>query len=226
MRLAEVDGKALLRRHGLAVPRGVLLGAGEAPSEDVADWPGFFLKAQLLEGARGRHGLVHRLKNLAEFRNARRLILAALDDAATPLLLEEAVPVARKIFVAVRVDGTRRRLELLLAPEGGESVEQSAKLARIPIEVVPPTTPEKIFPAIARFFPRKLAARLAAYAVRLPDVARQEDLELLEINPLALAEDGGLVACGVTAIRDENADFRHPEDFSISRWLAARAAPD
>jgi succinyl-CoA synthetase beta subunit len=45
----------------------------------------------------------------------------------------------------------------------------------------------------------------------------------LEINPLALAEDGGLVACGVTAIRDENADFRHPEDFSISRWLAARA---
>ena len=34
MRLAEVDGKALLRRHGLAVPRGVLLRAGENPPDD------------------------------------------------------------------------------------------------------------------------------------------------------------------------------------------------
>jgi len=34
MRLAEIDGKALLRRHGLSVPRGVLLDPGDsAPAE-------------------------------------------------------------------------------------------------------------------------------------------------------------------------------------------------
>ncbi len=224
MRLAEVDGKALLRRHGLAVPRGVLLRAGEGPSDEAADWPGFFLKAQRLEGGRSSRGLVRRLENLAEFRDARRLILAALDDAATPLLLEEAVPVAREIFIAVRVDATRQRLELLLAPAGGENVERSAKLARIPIEVAAPTTPDKIFPAVAKLFPRELAARLARYAARLPDIARQEDLQLLEINPLALTTDGSLVACNAKIIRDDSADFRHdPEDFSISRSLAERA---
>ena len=60
MRLAEADGKALLRRHGIAVPRGVLLGAGENPPDDAAAWPGLVLKAQVLEGGRGKRGLVRR----------------------------------------------------------------------------------------------------------------------------------------------------------------------
>ena len=221
MRLAEVDGKALLRRHGLAVPRGILLGAGENPP-DHPDWPGFFLKAQLLEGGRGKRGLVRQFAKLAEFRDARRLILATVDDADTPLLLEEAVPIVREIFIAVRVDGTRQRLELLIAPRGGENVEQSAKLARI--AVADATTPEAIFPAIVKLFPRELAARVARYASRLPEIARQEDLELLEINPLALTQAGSLVACDAKIVRDDSADFRHdPDEFPTSRMLAARA---
>ena len=128
----------------------------------------------------------------------------------------------QEIFIAVRVDGTAQRLELLLAPQGGENVEQSAKLARI--AVAEATTPGAIFPAVAKLFPRELAARLARYAVRLADIARREDLQLLEINPLALTEDGGLVACDAKIIRDEAADFRHaPDEFPISRTLAERA---
>ena len=225
MRLAEHDGKALLRRHGLAVPRSVLLHTGEQPPEQAADWPSYFLKAQLLEGGRGKSGLVRRLRNLSEFREARRLILATLDDADTPLLLEEAVPIAQEIFVAVRVDGTHQRLELLLAPEGGENVEQSAKkLTRILLDVAAPVTAENIFPAVSQIFPHDLAARLARYAARLPDIARKEDLQLLEINPLALTKDGSFVACDAKIIRDEAADFRHDaQEFSLSRTLAERA---
>ena len=222
MRLAEVDGKALLRRHGIAVPRSVLLGAGEGPPNEAASWPGFLLKAQLLEGGRGKRGLVRRFGDVADFRDVRRLVLANLDDADTPLLLEEAVPIMREIFIAVRIDGTQQRLELLIAPQGGENVEQSAKLARIPIADA--TTPEAIYPAIAKLFPRELAARLSRYAARLPEVARQEDLELLEINPLALTEGGNLVACDAKIIRDEAANFRHdPDEFPTSRRLAERA---
>ncbi len=212
----------MLRRHGLAVPRGLLLNAGGDPPGEAADWPGFVLKAQVLEGGRGKHGLVRRFGNSAELRDARRLILANLDDADTPLLLEEAVPILREIFVAVRVDGTQQRLELLIAPQGGENVEQSARLARIPVDNA--TTPEAIFAAIARFFPRELAARLSRYAARLPDIARQEDLELLEINPLALTEDGALIACDAKLVRDDAAAFRHEaSEFPTSRMLAERA---
>jgi succinyl-CoA synthetase beta subunit len=224
MRLAEYDGKALLRRHGLAIPRSVLLHAGEGFPDAAADWPGFVLKAQVLEGGRGKRGLVRRFDKAGEFRDARRLILPALDDANTPLLLEEAVPIAREIFVAVRVDGSAQRLELLIAPEGGENVEAAAKLVRIPIVTGTPTTPEKIFVALGRLFPPDLAARLSRFAARLPDIVRQEDLLLLEINPLALTEDGNLVACDAKIVRDEAADFRHdPEQFAVSRTLAERA---
>ena len=224
MRLAEYDGKALLRRHGLAVPRGVLMHAGEEAPKDAATWPGWFLKAQILEGGRGKNGLVRRLENIGELREARRLILATLDDADTPLLLEEAVPIAHEIFLAVCVDGTQQRLELLLAPEGGENVEQSKKLARLPIEAAEPGLTERIYAAATVFFPRDVAARLSRYAARLPDIAGIEDLQLLEINPLALTTDGRLVACDAKIIRDEAADFRHdPADFALSRVLAARS---
>jgi succinyl-CoA synthetase beta subunit len=224
MRLAEYDGKALLRRHGIAVPRGVLVHAGESPPDTVADWPGFVLKAQLLEGGRGKRGLVRVFDKLDGFRDARRLILPALEDANIPLLLEEAVPIAREIFVAARIDGSAQRLELLVSPEGGENVEATAKLARIPIEADAPMTPEKIFAALGKLFAADLTARLARYAARLPDIARQEDLELLEINPLALTKDGRLIACDAKIVRDAAADFRHdPDEFAISRRLAEHA---
>jgi succinyl-CoA synthetase beta subunit len=224
MRLAEYDGKALLRRHGLAVPRGMLIRAGEDPPKDAAGWPGCFLKAQLLEGGRGKSGLVRRLQSIDQLREARRLILATLDDADTPLLLEEAVPAAREIFLAVRVNGTRQCLELLLAPEGGENVEQSKKLARIPIDETESWLADRTYAAAAQFFPRELAARLSRYAARLPEIARAEDLQLLEINPLALTADGRFVACDAKVIRDEAADFRHdPADFALSRMLAERS---
>jgi succinyl-CoA synthetase beta subunit len=224
MRLAEVDGKALLRRHGLAVPRGILLGGGENLPPEAENWPGFVIKAQLLEGGRGKRGLVRRFDKAAELRSVRRLILASVEDADTPILLEEAIPIAREIFIAVRVDGTRQGLDLLIAPQGGEDVERSGKFASIAIEGTAAVTPEAIFPASAALFPRELAARLARYAVRLPEIARQEDLELLEINPLALTEDGRLVACDAKIIRDDSAAFRHdPNEFAISRKLAERA---
>ena len=73
-------------------------------------------------------------------------------------------------------------------------------------------------------FPRDLAARLARYAARLPVIARQEDLQLLEINPLALTTDGRFIACDAKLIRDEAAEFRHdPSEFALSRMLGERA---
>jgi succinyl-CoA synthetase beta subunit len=227
MRLAETDGKALLRRHGLAVPRSVLLGAGDDAPAEAAQWAGqgfkgYVLKAQVLEGGRGKRGLVRRLASLAELPDTRCHISVALDDPEAPLLLEEAIEIAREIYVAVRIDGTRQGLELLVAGEGGEEVERTQSLIRIP--VAPDVTAAALYPDLAKLFPHDLAARLARYAARLPEIASREDLELLEINPLALTSDGRLIACDAKIIRDDNAGFRHdPQEFPLSRGLAERA---
>ena len=223
MRLAEIDAKAVLRRHGLAIPRGVLLRAGEEAPADAAQWAGRVLKAQVLEGGRGKRGLVRRLADFGALAETRRAISAALGDPDTPILLEEAIPIAREIYLAVRIDGTRQALELLAAPQGGENVEQTQALVRISLDPLAPITAGTLYPELAKMFAPDLAARLARYAARLPEIARREDLELLEINPLALTPDGGLVACDAKIIRDDSAGFRHdPEDFPVSRMLAER----
>src|SRR5262245_29225981 len=177
MRLAEADGKSLLRRHGVPVPRGVLLSAGEAPPAEAAQWPGHILKAQILEGGRGKRGLVRKLADLASFAETRKAISDALRDPEAQLLLEETVPITREIYLAVRIDGTRQGLELLVAPEGGEDVEKSGAVTRIPIDPAADVTAETFYPELAKLFPPDLAARVARFAARLPEVARRERSE-------------------------------------------------
>ncbi|MFL6799183.1 MAG: ATP-grasp domain-containing protein [Xanthobacteraceae bacterium] len=219
MRLAEVDGKALLRRHGLAVPRGVLFTA--EPPIDTQHWGACMLKAQLLEGGRGKRGLVRRVESMDQLVPARQAITSVLGDGEAALLLEEVVASARELYVAIRIDGSRPGLELLVAPEGGQEVEQSSNLLRMPAD---DATRADVYSALLPLFARDLAARLARYCARLLEIMRQEDLELIEINPLVVTPDKRFIACDAKIIRDESADFRHdPGEFALSRMLSELA---
>jgi succinyl-CoA synthetase beta subunit len=216
VRLAEHDGKTLLRGHGVATPRGALF-TGEVSGEGV-------LKAQVLEGGRGKRGLVRRV-SAAESPAAAAAIRAALGDSAAPLLLEAAVPMAREIYLALRIDGTAQSIELLCAPEGGVEVEQAGALLRGPLEPEAPGALEDAFAILRPGFPADLAARLARLAVRLARVMRAEDLDLLEINPLAVTPDGKLIACDAKAVRDDSALFRHASPALSAALEAATLTP-
>jgi len=202
VRLAEHDGKGVLRRHGIATPRGTLLtGAPAADAQGI-------LKAQVLEGGRGKRGLVRR-SMAGEAPGIAAAIRAALGDAAAPLLLEDAVTMAREVYLALRIDGTAQRIELLCSPEGGIEVEHAARLLRCGIDPDAPGALEAAYAMLREGFPPDLAARLARLALRLARILRAEDLELLEINPLGVLPDGRLVACDAKAVRDDSAGFRH-----------------
>jgi succinyl-CoA synthetase beta subunit len=205
MRLTEAEGKALLRRHGIAVPRGAVLAPDEALPPPLAALPSLVAKAQLLEGGRGKRGLVRRASpdTLADARHA----IAGI-AGAVPVLVEEAVTIERELYLALRVDGTAQRQELLFAPEGGVEIEQAADLRRIALEPEEADAPEQVYAAIRDALPLPLAARVARLAARLARIARDEDLALLEINPLAVTR-GGLVACDAKLVRDEVAEARH-----------------
>jgi succinyl-CoA synthetase beta subunit len=205
MRLTEADGKALLGRHGIAVPRGVLLAPGAPSPPEAAAWPVAWLKAQLLEGGRGKRGLVRRVT--PDTLEAAR---AAIAEAAGPvaLLLEAPVAIERELYLALRVDGTRQTQELLFAAEGGVEIEQSGAVRRIPVAADAPDMAERIHAAIADALPPQLTARVARLAAKLARIAVAEDLVLLEINPLAVTAKG-LVACDARLVRDAVAGFRH-----------------
>jgi succinyl-CoA synthetase beta subunit len=202
VRLAEHDGKRLLHQHGVAIPRGTLLHA--APAKDAEG----ILKAQVLEGGRGKRGLVRR-SMAGEAPDIAAAIRAALGDDAAPLLLEEAVPMVREIYLALRIDGTAQSIELLCAPEGGVEVEHATGLLRCGIDPEAPGALETAYATLCTGFAPDLAARLARLALRLARILRDEDLDLLEINPLGVLANGRLVACDAKLVRDDSAMFRH-----------------
>ena len=202
MRLAEHDGKTLLHRHGIATPAGSLFtGVPGAEAEGI-------LKAQVLAGGRGKRGLVRKVA-AGEAPAAAAAMRDILGNPAAPLLLEQAVSMAREVYLALRIDGTAQGIELLCAPEGGIEVEEAAVLLCGPLEPEAPGALEDAYAILRPGFPADLAARLARLAVRLARVMRAEDLDLLEINPLAVLPGGRLLACDVKAVRDDSACFRH-----------------
>jgi succinyl-CoA synthetase beta subunit len=205
VRLAEHDGKTVLRRHGIPVPQGRLLTGAPGPEESGV------LKAQVLEGGRGKRGLVRKVAP-GEAPAAAAAIRAALGDPAAPLLLEEALPLSREIYLALRVDGTAQAVALLCSAEGGVEVEShgAAAMLRGHFDPEAPGALERIHAALRPGgFPPDLASRLSRLALRLARVLVAEDLELLEVNPLGVLPDGRLVACDAKLVRDDAAAYRH-----------------
>jgi succinyl-CoA synthetase beta subunit len=205
MRLTEADGKALLRRHGIAVPRGAVLEPGRTPPDGLADLGEAIVKAQLLEGGRARRGLVRRAS--AATLDEARAAIARL-AGPVPILVEEAVEIERELYLALRVDGTRQTQEVLFSADGGVEIEQNPELRRIAVRAGAPDVAEAVHAAIRDALPAPLAARVARLAARLARVARDEDLSLLEINPLAVTR-AGLLACDAKLVRDDAAADRH-----------------
>lgn len=201
MRLTESDGKAALRRHGMTLPEGVLT-TGAPP-----DWPEAVLKAQVLEGGRGKRGLVRRATSDAPAVAA--AIRATLGDPAAPLLAEQPVAISREIFLALRIDGTAQAIEVLASPDGGIEVESAAPPIRWHVTPDSPTAAGDSLRALRAAFTPDLAARLARLVTRLARIMVAEDLEALEINPLALLPDGALLPLDCKAVRDDAAAFRH-----------------
>lgn len=218
MRLTEWDGKAALRRHGIAVPEGVLL-TGDAPPAGFAD---AVVKAQILEGGRGKRGLVRRADG--QLPQVAAAIRSALGDPAAPLLLERKVEIRQEIFLALRIDGTAQAIEVLASPAGGVEVESAAPPLRWHIQAESATALGDSLRCLRQGFAPELAARIARFVPRLARVLVAEDLESLEINPLALLPDGSLMACDAKAIRDEAAAFRHDHShIALSAALEAAA---
>jgi succinyl-CoA synthetase beta subunit len=173
------------------------------------------VKAQVLEGGRGKRGLVRRTTPAA-LAEAREAIASIAGPVA--VLVEQAVAIEQELYLALRLDGTRQTQELLFAAEGGVEIETAGELRRVAIQAEAPDAAEQIHACIRDGLPAQLAARVARLAARLARIARDEDLSLLEINPLAVTRSG-LVACDAKLVRDDVAAGRH--DAEVTAMSAA-----
>ncbi len=218
VKLAEWRGKEVFRKYGIPLPRGhvarspeeaaALVRAGTVPLPCV-------VKAQVLAGGRGKGGAVKFADSADDARAAAASILALefKGEKVREVLLEEKLPIARELYVALTLDRARRLPVLIASAKGGVEIE-AVEDAEIVRQFVHP------FPGLTGFEQRRTAEVLGLSGASAKSLGRllealwrafqTEDAELVEINPLALVGDD-LVALDAKVIIEDDAAFRHPE---------------
>jgi succinyl-CoA synthetase beta subunit len=235
VKIHEFQAKEILRRYGVATPRGRV----SADASEVAAICGELggrcvVKAQIHAGGRGKGGGVKLAANPAEAEEKAKQILGM--QLVTPqtgpegqkvqkVLVEEAVSIAQELYVSVLLDRQLGKPLLMASAAGGMDIEEVA--AHRPEAIVrEPFDPHLgLLPFQGRRVARLLGltGKTANQAVKLFEALARAfldtDATLVEINPMLVTGDGDVLALDAKMSFDDNALFRHA-DVTAMRDLA------
>ncbi len=231
MKIHEYQGKGILKKYGVAVPRG-----GMAESRDEAEAvarellssgaTGVVVKAQIHAGGRGKGGGVKIAKSvpqagdLAEKMLGMKLVTHQTGPegrVVRRLLIEETLPIEKELYLGVLVDRAEGKPVFMASAAGGMEIEQVAE------ENPDAILKEYIDPGMGleAFQARKIAFELGLkpqqinpavqFLTNLYKCFLDTDASLLEINPFITTSDGRLFALDAKITFDDNALFRHPD---------------
>ncbi len=227
MKIHEYQAKQILSQHGVAIPRGEVADTPDKVAEIAAKiGPPVVLKAQIHAGGRGKGGGIKVAQSVDEARAlAGNMIGMTLithqtgpqGKAVKRLLVEEALGVARELYLGIVIDRARECSVIMASTEGGMEIEKVAA-----------EHPELIFkewidPAakLAGFQSRNLAFKLGLsgetfkqatkFLAALYRAFEATDASLAEINPLVVTNAGNVLALDAKMNFDDNAVARHPE---------------
>ena len=227
MNIHEYQAKELLAGFGVGVPKG-----GVAYSADQAVYRAveiggsrWVVKAQIHSGARGKAGGVRLCAGDVDVRQAAKellgktLVTAQTGPDGLPvhrLLVEEALPIARELYLGLVLDRGRERIVVVAHPHGGMEIEEIAQREPEAIlrEVVEPAVGMQAFQARELAFGLGLASSQVSQTVAVILGAyrafRELDATMVEINPLVVTADAQVLALDVKMSFDDNAMFRRP----------------
>ena len=230
MDLFEYQGKQLFAAGGIPVGRSRMVLPGGLDPLDVAADLGLPLvvKAQALTGGRGKAGGVRVARTTDELtRDAAEIgTMTIRGKRVVGVLLEEAVDIARELYLAIAVDRAAKRPLLLFSVRGGMDIESVARdepqaLARQHLDPLSGLNDAQLAELTALAgFDGALAAQFAKLLADLWRLFCENDATLVEINPLCITAGGALLALDSKVTLDGNAAIRHPE------WAAYQTDSD
>ncbi|MDR2696528.1 MAG: ADP-forming succinate--CoA ligase subunit beta [Deltaproteobacteria bacterium] len=236
MNIHEYQAKELLKAYGIPVPEGGRAVTVEEALRVAKELPGpvWVVKAQIHAGGRGKGGGVKVCRTLAEVEAAAGVILGMrlVTHQTGPegkkvhsVWVEQGTDLARELYLAVTLDRGAECLTVMASPDGGMDIEEVAEKRPERIFRVLLDASHHIWPFQARrlLFGCGLDTRQIAQGVdfitRLIRLCVEKDAVQAEINPLAVTEEGKLVALDAKLNFDESALPRHPD-------IAALADPE
>jgi len=220
MKLHEYQSKAIFAKHGIPIPRGtVAANADEARQAAAQIGKKVVIKSQVLVGGRGKAGgiKVAATPNEAEVLADQILAMTIKGLPVRKVLVDEAINIAREIYLGVVIDRATKRATMMGSAAGGVEIEEVAR-----------TTPEKIVRVAIdpAFGLQEFQARDLAFAIGIDKANVREfvaiatglyrtfvdvDASLAEINPLVVTGEGKLIAADGKIVLDDNALYRHPD---------------
>jgi len=223
----EYQAKELLAGFGVSVPKGgVAYSADQAVYRATEIGAGrWVVKAQIHSGARGKAGGIKLCTSDLEVRQAAKellgktLVTTQTGPEGLPvhrLLVEEALPIERELYVGLVLDRRHERIVVVAHPHGGMEIEEIAQRepAAILREVVEPAVGMRAFQARELAFGLGLSPAQVSQAVTIILGAyrafRDLDATMVEINPLVVTKDRQVLALDVKMSFDDNAMFRRP----------------
>jgi succinyl-CoA synthetase beta subunit len=228
----EYQAKEILKRFGVAVPRGIVALTPEQAKAAAEELGGgvCVVKAQIHAGGRGKGGGVKVVRNAEEAAaKARDMLGKKLVTHQTGpegrqvrrVLVEQGLNIERELYVAMVLDRAQSRVTVICSAEGGVEIEEVA--AKHPEKILKETIDPVI--GLAPFQCRRLA-----YALEIPaDLTGKMisvmqglyrafdecDASLAEINPLIITKEGAVMALDAKMNFDSNAFFRQKEILAL-----------
>ena len=225
MNLHEYQAKQLFAEYGLPVSKGYAVDTADEAVAAAKELGGerWVIKVQVHAGGRGKAGGVKLVSTEAEIRAfaaqhiGTNLVTFQTDEHGQPvskIYIEECTDIARELYLGAVIDRSSRRVVFMASTEGG-----------VEIETVAEETPEKILKAVIDpaiggmpYQGRDLAFQLglegkqvnqfATVFTSLAKLFQENDLALLEINPLVVTSDGDIHCLDAKVSIDGNAIYR------------------
>jgi succinyl-CoA synthetase beta subunit len=210
VKLHEYQSKAILKRFGLEIPRGIAVSSAEearAFAEELG--AGVVVKAQVFTTSRAAQNLIRFAANPEEAYQAANDLLGKRFGKfpVEQVLIEELVEIAEEYYLGLIIDSKNKCPVLLLSAVGGSGIEErAASTIRHEID-------------IRRGLSETEASHLADAAgidispsiLRFYEAACSYEARSAEINPLILTKDGRIMALDARFAIDDYAVFRHPD---------------
>lgn len=229
MNIHEYQAKKIFADYGIPVPLGLpafTVAEAVQRAESLSNSAPWMIKAQLHSGGRGKAGGVQKVHSLQDLSNIAQKLLGsrlvthqtgAQGQWVSGLLIEVPTAIDKEFYLSFLIDRSQQRIVIIASIAGGMDIEQVA--AQSPDKIIQRTIDPIV--GIQEYQCREIAfalqlntdqrRQLSGILKALYRLFLENDLNLLEINPLVTTQSGQLLALDAKLTIDDNALYRHPE---------------
>ncbi|RQO62883.1 ADP-forming succinate--CoA ligase subunit beta [Variovorax sp. KBW07] len=228
MKIHEYQGKEILAKFGVPVPRGIPAYTVQEAVEAAQKLGGpvWVVKAQIHAGGRGKGGGVKVAKSIEDVKKLAGEILGMQlkthqtgpeGQKVRRLYIEDGADINKEYYVSAVTDRATQKVAFIASSEGGMDIEEVAHSTPEKIITVYADPKDGLTDAQAREIangigmPADSVAQTVDILKKLYTCYMETDASLVEINPLNRDSKGNVMALDAKFNFDSNALFRHPE---------------